>query len=191
MKRMLTLTLALALALCLLCGGMAMAEGEDTGTNPTLTGTDKTTIDQDSEKQSADTTVSYTIENCEDYTVTIPGSVTLTGTDNLSGMIAIELDTTAFNVPGKTITVKLSNAAFKLLSDEREIQYTIKAAGKEYSMGDAVLSWTYGDGTSMTQALVVGATVSSNLPAGVYKDTLTFAVSVTDPNAAASDITDD
>lgn len=162
--------LALVLALCLLCGGTAMA--------------DATTINQDSTSKTANTTVSYTIATNETYTVTIPSAVTLTGTGSLSGTLPIRLQTPNFNVTGKTITVKLTSTAnglkLKLANSTSEIAYTLKAAGVEYKAGDTLLSWTYdGETTEKTLPLVAGATLSSNLLAGEYTDTLTFTVSVT------------
>lgn len=168
---------AMALALCLPCGMTALA--------------DNTTINQDSTSKTADTTVSYTIAENETYTVTIPSSVTLTGSDNLSGMISIGLKTEKFNVPGKTIAVKLTSAEndFKLVNGEKKIPYTLKAAGVEYKADDTVLEWTYGNATDQTKALVVSAIVSSNLPAGEYTDTLTFTVSVTGNSAGIGGVT--
>lgn len=163
--------LILVLALCLLCGAAA---ADDT----------KITINQDSVDQRGSTMVSYTVVPCEEYTVTIDPSVSLSGSgESLSGTIGIKLDTPNFNVPNREITVKLSAAAFKLKNEDQEISYTLKMSGKEYAVGDTVLSWVYGKGTSNTQALVVSATVSSNLPAGNYTDTLTFVVSVSDSNS--------
>lgn len=88
--------LALVIALCLLCGGAAVA--------------DATTINQDSVSRTANTTVSYTIATCEDYTVTIPSAVTLTaGEDSkLTGKMTVGLDCPKFNVAGKGVDVTLS-----------------------------------------------------------------------------------
>lgn len=169
--------LAMVLALCLMCGGAALA--------------DNTTINQDTQNKTANTTISYTISAGENYIVTIPSSLTLTNSgDKLSGTIAIRLDASGFNVSGKTIAVKLSEAAFKLVNGEKEIPYNIKAAGVEYKSGDTVLSWTYGEATDTTRALVVQSTSGlSNLPAGEYKDTLTFAVSVSENSAGIGNVT--
>lgn len=157
---------AMLLALCLLCSGAALAENS--------------TINQDSASKTANTTVSYTIAANETYTVTIPSSVTLTNAgDNLSGTVSVRLQTPNFNVMGKTIAVKLTKAAFELANGTNKIPYTLKAAGKEYNVDDTLLSWTYGEQTDQTLALVAGATISSTLPAGDYTDTLTFTVSVT------------
>lgn len=165
--------LAIVLILCLLCGGVALA--------------DNTTINQDSTSQNATTTVSYTIATCEEYTVTIPSSVTMSGSsDNISGSISISLNITKFNVAGKTIKVVLSSAAngytdgkYALVSGENKINYTLKQSGKEYKPGDTVIEWTYGGGTQVSQSLNAQAYPSANLPAGDYTDTLTFTVSVT------------
>lgn len=168
--------LALVLALGLLCGGVAMA--------------DNTTINQDSASKTASTTVSYTIATCEEYSVTIPSSVTMSGSsDNISGSITIKLNTEKFNAAGKTIKVVLSSATnyadsqYALVSGENKINYTLKQSGKEYKPGDTVIEWTYGGGTQVSQNLIAQAYPSSSLPAGEYSDTLTFAVSVTGGNS--------
>lgn len=155
--------LALVLALCLCCG-IAVAD----------------TITEKSDSNTASTTVSYTIEACEEYTVTIPSSVKLENkSGTLSGLVSVRLDTSKFNVVGKTITVKLSEAALNLVNGASKIAYTLKNAGVEYKAGDTVLEWAYGGATDQTKALVVTAYMPSNLPAGDYSDTLTFTVSVT------------
>lgn len=169
--------LALVLALSLMFSVTALA--------------DNTTINQDTENKTASTTVSYTIATNESYTVTIPSSVTLTGTDNLSGTLAIGLKTPNFNVSGKTIMVKLTRTAneFNLVNGEKKISYTLKASGVTYKVNDTLLSWTYGRNTDQTLALVAQATVSSNLPAGDYTDTLTFTVSVDSSEASVDGVT--
>lgn len=169
--------LALVLALSLMFSVTALA--------------DNTTINQDTENKTASTTVSYTIATNESYTVTIPSSVTLTGTDNLSGTLAIGLKTPNFNVSGKTIMVKLTRTAneFNLVNGEKKISYTLKASGVMYKVNDTLLSWTYGRNTDQTLALVAQATVSSNLPAGDYTDTLTFTVSVDSSEASVDGVT--
>lgn len=164
-------------ALCLMCGTTALAAGNNS-----------TTINQDSTAKTGSTTVSYTIDKNETYTVTIPSSVSLNGTDNLSGILPIGLKTDKFNVSGKTIAVKLTSTAnnFNLVNGTSKIVYTLKASGKVYNVNDTLLSWEYGQSTTdQTLALVPVATVSSTLPAGDYTDTLTFNVSVTDNNTGA------
>lgn len=161
--------ISLLLTLCLLCGVVALAENANT------------TIDQNTTEKTATTTVSYTIGTCEEYTVIIPSSVTMTATGtNLSGTVAVRLQTPDFNVSGKTITVKLTQSLnnLTLVNGTNKITYTLKAAGKEYNVGDVVLQWTYGESTDQTNALVAQATLTSGLPAGEYSDTLTFTVTV-------------
>lgn len=172
--------LALVLTLCLLCGGVAVAEN--------------TTINQDSTSKTANTTLSYTIATNETYTVTIPSKVELNNKDGaLSGTVSVRLQTPNFNVSGKTITVKLTSSAndlkLKLANSKSEIPYTLKAAGKEYKADDILLNWTYGEKTDQTLTLVAQATVSSNLPAGEYTDTLTFTVSVDSSEASVDGVT--
>lgn len=142
---------------------------------------DATTINQDSTSKTANTTVSYTIATCEAYTVTIPSAVTLTGTDNLSGNLAVCLQTPNFNVSGKTIVVKLTSTAndFNLVNGTSKIAYSLKVTGVRYEVNDTLLSWKYGGETDQTLTLVAQATVSSDLPAGEYTAPMTFTVSVT------------
>ncbi len=174
--------LAFALALCLLCGVTAYA--------------DNTTINQDSASKEASTTVSYTIATCKEYTVTIPASVTMSGTsDNIRGSITVQLNTTKFNDAGKTIKVVLSSAAngyennkYALVSGENKIPYVLKQEGNEYKPGDTVLEWTYGEGTQVSKTLNAQAYPSSNLPAGTYSDTLTFTVSVDGTSTGIGDV---
>lgn len=163
-----------ALALCLTLGVTATAEGNNT------------TINQSSTSKTGTTTVSYTVAACEGYTVTIPASVTLTGsTGNLSGTLAIRLYTRDFNVSGKTIAVKLTNSTNSLYlvnkdNADKKFTYTLNASGNTYYVNDTLLSWTYGNSnTDQTLALVAQATTPLGLPAGEYTDTLTFTVSVT------------
>lgn len=159
---------SLILALCLLCSGAALADNTITANNGT-----------------SSTTVTYTIQQNEAFTVTIPASVTLAAgeTSGLSGSMTISLNADKFNVSGKGIDVKLSNAAFKLVSGSNEIAYTIQKGSDNVQKGDSVLSWAFGSGAfAASQELKITAqTVAEHLPAGEYKDTLTFAVSVTTP----------
>lgn len=160
---------AMALALCLMCGTTALAD---------------TTITQDTEAKSASTTLSYTIEECTDYTVTIPSKALLVNRDGtLNGSIAVKLNTSTFNVANKKITVKLEQAGLKLVNGTNEIIYTLMAGGEEYKSGDTIIEWTYGEKTDQSNTLILQAYPSSNLPAGEYTDTLTFSVSVEDTSA--------
>lgn len=165
-------------ALCLMCGTTALAAENNS-----------TTINQDSIAKTGSTTVSYTIEENETYTVIIPSSVKLTNSgDKLSGPVSVKLQTGSFNVAGKRITVSLTGTTngFKLKNGANEIPYNLKAGGIEYGAGSIVLSWTYGDTyTDQTNPLNVQTTKGfANFPAGDYTDTLTFNVSVTENNNA-------
>lgn len=167
--------LALVLALGLLCGGVAMA--------------DNTTINQDSTSKTASTTVSYTIATNETYTVTIPSSVALNPKQDstaLYGELVIDLSAKSFNVAGKGIEVKLSNAAFKLANGTNEIAYSIQNGNSQVGKGDVVLSWMYSNFSGHQQ--ITGArallkittdSIAATQVAGTYSDTLTFNVSVT------------
>lgn len=167
--------LALALALCLLCGGVALA--------------DDTTINQDSTGNTGSTTVSYTIQPNETYTVTIPSSVTLTADEDsaLTGSMTIALDASNFNVSGKKINVKLTDTTndFNLVNGQQKISYFLKRNGNTEAIakGSLVLDWassnglTYGSYTN-NATYTISAEIPEHAPAGDYTDTLTFTVSV-------------
>lgn len=162
--------LSLALVLCLMLGVTAMAEGN--------------TITQDSSEKKGQTTVKFNIEATENYTVTIPSSVSLdkTSTGTIEGSDKIVLDTRDFHATGKTVTVTLSSSAngFKLKNGDNEISYTMKS-GSVIMTGDMTLaSWTFGQDTYQNVPISFECDTNlSNLPAGDYTDTLTFTVSVT------------
>lgn len=164
---------ALVLTLCLLCGMTALAED--------------TTINQDTEEKQASTSVSYTITPCEEYTVTIPSSVTLTTDPNnstkLQGNMQISLNADKFNVPGKSILVKLQNRgeSLKTQNDANSyIAYSVLKTNAGVQLGDTILSWAWAwNGAKQASVtLDIAASISAALSAGTYTDTMTFSVSV-------------
>lgn len=167
--------LALALALCLLCGGVALA--------------DDTTINQDSTGNTGSTTVSYTIQPNETYTVTIPSSVTLTADEDsaLTGSMTIALDASNFNVYGKTINVKLTGTTndFNLVNGTNKIEYSLTRSDntEPLQIGALVLNWSLSNGLlyeayTCSGTYAIRSTIPAHAPAGNYTDTLTFTVSV-------------
>lgn len=173
--------LMMALALCLLCGGAALA---DTNNNEETMSPEKTT---------ATTTLSYTIDANESYTVTIPSSVGLSLNDSnnkLSGSLEVKLDASSFNVEGKTISVKMSqNSGALMRQDGGTIPFNVYkdtiAEGNEVQGAEAnrtFISWTFGQAGSanISQTLLIGTGDISTCPAGDYKGLVMFAVSVTD-----------
>lgn len=164
--------IAIVLALCLLCGAVALAEATQTGS----------------------TRVTYTIATSESYILTVPASAPLnTNEGGPTGYMDVQLDATNFNVSGKTISVALTGAAFKLTNGTDEMAYTLKygtnkgnQAGTTLNLNDTILTWTYGDQAVVTTDVrinvasgdVVGKT------AGEYSDMLTFTASVSDVGAA-------
>lgn len=157
--------IALALALCLLSGVAAFADS-----------------------QSGSTTGTYTIATSESYTLTVPASAPLNQNEGgPTGYMDVQLDATNFNVSGKTISVVLTGAAFKLTGDGGELLYTLKyntnkgnQSGTALNLNDTILSWTYGD-AAVVKADVpinVSSSVLTGKAAGDYSDTLTFTASV-------------
>lgn len=182
--------LALVLTLCLLCGGVAVAENTNT------------TINQDSNNKTASTTVSYTIQANESYTVTIPSKVELKGASDpepseLMGTMTISLDATSFNVANKKISVTLTGkgSALKLKGDDtKQISYAIAKNGSSISQNSVCLEWESfsASSTASTELTIVthGFGYGKSLPAGDYTDTLTFTVSVTENSSNAGGIDD-
>ena len=155
--------LAIIMTACLLCGAVALAETQITTNNGTAT-----------------TKVSYTIETNESFAVTIPSSVNLTMTnDQFTGNLYVKLDASNFNVTGKTIVVRLTSAAFKLVNGSNEIHYTIDNGA--ISTNSPVLSWiSVNTPYVVDKTMTINANVSAGLAAGTYADTLTFTAAVTE-----------
>ena len=155
--------LALALALCLLSGVAAFADVTVNG-------------------GSSNTVVTYTISNDESFLVTIPASLNLSMEyGQPAGDLSVTLSAPNFNVADRKISVALTTAAFELSNDANKIPYTIKDGDTVINVGDVVLNWTSGGGTTTAEkTLKIKGTVSNGLAAGTYQDTLTFTVSVED-----------
>ena len=159
---------AMILALCLLCGAVALAETSKVGS----------------------TKVTYTIATSDYYILTVPVDATLNQNEGgPTGYMDVKLDATNFNVSGKTISVKLTAAAFVLSKGTDTIAYDLKygtnkgnQSGTVLNLNDTILTWTYGD-----QAIVgtdvrihVSSSAVTGKAAGDYSDTLTFTASVGD-----------
>lgn len=182
--------LAILMTLCLLCSAFAFAEESST-----------TTINNDSETKTANTTVSYTVEAKQNYTVTIPASLSLTqqNDNTLSNTMTLSLNVGDFNVANKKIIVKLTAASFMLSANNNTttIPYNIfKPGSVGVQLNTIVLEWSYGTSTSknLSEKLTIttAPVQSANVPAGDYTDTLTFTVAVTDnttdtPNVSIND----
>lgn len=169
--------LVLILALCLLCSGMAFAD---------------TTIKQDSTDKTGKTTVSYSVATNESYTVTIPGSVTLTATTDedsseLTGSMSLSLKANDFNVSGKTINVRLTGTDndFNLVNGGQKISYSLTRSGSSDAItkNATVLNWALSSGLQFnawetSATYTISADIPEHALAGAYTDTLTFTVSV-------------
>ena len=150
--------LALILALCLLCGAVALAENTKT------------------------TEVYYQMDPNEGYTVTIPADLNLTGTEygRPTEYMDVKIEAPDFNVPGRTISVALTAAAFKLVNGTSDMPYVIEIGGEEVALNDVIAQWTFGD-AAVTKELRVHVTSLDNaLVAGKYSDKLTFTITVAD-----------
>ncbi|MBR3796537.1 MAG: hypothetical protein IKK34_11035 [Clostridia bacterium] len=151
---------ALMLTLCLLCGAAALAE------DATQT-----------------TEVYYQLAANEQYTVTIPAELNLTATEDgrPTEYMDVKIEAPDFNVPGKSISVKLTDAAFKLVNGTSEMPYTIQSNEGDkaaIALNGEVARWTFGD-EAVTKELRVHVTSLDNaLVAGRYSDQLTFTISV-------------
>ena len=151
--------IALVLSLCLLCGAVALAE------------TTKTTE------------VYYTIEPSEAYTVTIPAELNLTQDEEgrPTEYMVVKIEAPDFNVPGKSIFVRLTAAAFKLVNGSSDMPYAIQineGTKPALALGDEVASWTFGDESVAKELRVHVTSMENALVAGKYSDQLTFTVSV-------------
>lgn len=148
---------ALLVALGLLCGAAALAETQTTE-------------------------VYYTVKANEEYIVTIPAELNLGQTEygRPTEYMDIKIEAPNFNVPGKTVSVALTSAAYKLVNGTSDMPYTIefKDGTGEIKLSDVIASWTFGD-AAVTVPLRVHVTSLDNAKvAGKYADTLTFTISV-------------
>lgn len=190
MKKLLSLVLALALALSLSVTAFAAGD-EDTGTDAT---TQDTKITQDTGK-TGKTTVNYSVAPA--YTVTIPASVTIDGTNN-SNTVTVSAEGVKVE-KGKQVVVKLTGInvtadntigdnEFKVKTAEgAELNYTVSAGGSIIQKDGTVLTVASGQNNdtksagastgsvALTFALAAGEVVEY---AGTYTGTVTFTVSV-------------
>ena len=121
-----------------------------------------------------------------------PSTMTLDQTEagGPTGYMDVKLDATGFNVAGKTISVALTGAAFKLVNGDNEMEYSIMTGtnkgnnisdGTEVSLDAIILDWTYGEAETVVSTelrIHVAASELDGLAAGDYSDTLTFTASV-------------
>lgn len=152
---------AMIMGLCLLCSAFALAENTKT------------------------TEVYYLLESNEGYTVTIPADLNLNSEEDgrPTQYMDVKIEAFGFNVPGKTISVALTAAAFKLVNGESDMPYTIQInTGNKptVALNDVIASWNFGD-AAVTVPLRVHVTSLDNAKvAGKYSDNLTFTITVDD-----------
>lgn len=184
--------LAIILSLCLLCGAVAFAD---------------TTVTQDSTDQTAKTQISYTVvaEVIDDYTVTIPASMTLAPIEAQNNRLGAQMNVTltvadGFNAPNKGVYVRLSsannyklsngtdNAAYQIFNTASESATDYVGASYSSNGNQVVVSYTGTEALSQTRVLKVltndAVDVISAKSVGEYKDTLTFTVALEDLTAA-------
>ena len=199
MKKLLSIVLALALAFSLSVTAFAAGD-EDTG-DDTGTTTQGTTITQDTDK-TGKTTVNYSVAPA--YTVTIPASVTIDGTNN-SNTVTVSAEGVKV-AKGQQVVVKLTGINvtdakpsgdndFKVKTDEgAELKYTVKdASGNTINKDGTVLTVKAGQnnetdangnnlntGASAGSVALTFALAEDEVVkyAGTYTGTVTFNVSV-------------
>ena len=188
MKKLLSVVLALALALSL--SVTAFAAGDDDTGNTTK----NTTITQDTDK-TGKTTVNYSVAPA--YTVTIPASVTIDGTNNsntvtvsASGVKVEKGKQVVVKLTGINVTTENTNGDndFKVKTAEgAELKYTVKIGTTDITTAEASNTVLTVNPASTTANAV--ASGSNNLTfaladtevvkyAGTYSGTVTFNVSV-------------
>ena len=158
--------IAMILSLCLLCGAVALAESSKVGS----------------------TKVTYTIDTSDYYILTVPVDAALNQNEGgPTGYMDVELDATNFDVSGKTISVKLTAAAFALSNGTDTIAYDLKygtnngnQSGTVLHLNDTILTWTYGDPAVVDTdvRIHVSSSAVTGKAAGDYFDILTFTASV-------------
>ena len=188
MKKLLSIVLALALALSLSVTVFAAGD-DDTGNT-----TQNTTITQDTDK-TGKTTVNYSVAPA--YTVTIPASVTIDGTNNsntvtvsASGVKVEKGKQVVVKLTGINVTTENTNGDndFKVKTAEgAELKYTVKIGTTDITTAEASNTVLTVNPASTTANAV--ASGSNNLTfaladtevvkyAGTYSGTVTFNVSV-------------
>lgn len=173
---------AALLALCLLCGAAtALAENKEITQNGS----------------SANTEVQYTVGQVFNFTVKIPPSVQMTGSaGEASGSLTVDSTVTSANV-SKTISVKIGSGTkdaieFKLQDDAgHSTVLTVKQGETDVKIGDTILTHTvdYTDNKTWNTSanLSLSAPFSADMPAGTYKETLTFTVNLSTTGTATID----
>ena len=133
-----------------------------------------TQINQDSNLQTGDTTITYTV--APSYTVTIPATVSLgeTATISAEGVILNK---------GEQVIVRLTGTsdesnAFKIPTAQgAELTYTVKNGENTVAVGDTVLV-VNADAATESSTTLSFSTPENVQFAGTYSGTVTFEVSV-------------
>ena len=133
-----------------------------------------TQINQDSNLQTGDTTITYTV--APSYTVTIPATVSLgeTATISAEGVILNK---------GEQVIVRLTGTsdesnAFKITTAQgAELTYTVKNGENAVAVGDTVLV-VNADAATDSSTTLSFSTPENVQFAGTYSGTVTFEVSV-------------
>ena len=133
-----------------------------------------TQINQDSNLQTGDTTITYTV--APSYTVTIPATVSLgeTATISAEGVILNK---------GEQVIVRLTGTsdesnAFKITTAQgAELTYTVKNGENTVAVGDTVLV-VNADAATDSSTTLSFSTPENVQFAGTYSGTVTFEVSV-------------
>lgn len=169
--------LAMLLALCALCGGAAMAEQNIT-----------------SAETAGTTELIYKVEWCDEYTVSIPATETLTPSADgsaLVGTLTVSLNAENYTVPNKMIYVQLQTMS-GILTHESDpnitLSYTLRSEDDEpLQAGDNVITFrSLSNVVAISNEMTISAALSSTTPAGNYTDTLTFNVRNEDAASTAN-----
>ena len=167
--------IAMILSLCLLCGAIALAEADN-----------KLTKDN----TSADTTLSYTIEVDDGYTITIPSAVTFApaGQTAIRAFISISGQASmGWNAGKATLNVHVNKVSGTLMrvgaeAGETGIPYTLTDSSDEPLVeGMPVLTINItGSGVANGTRMFALADINGlNIASGTYSDTLTFSAELT------------
>ena len=154
-------------------------------------------ITNESTSKEAETLISYTIEACKEYTVTIPSSVTIG--DSRTSTLTVSLDATKYQLnPGSSVAifnVCLSGNANGLSHTTGSVKYYLKNGTEqiEYVMtnedqeniipgsADIIYADYFSDAwptAAESATITLTAYPTGNENPGTYTDTLTFDVTV-------------